>query len=214
MLSKRLRFLADFIASDKIVADVGCDHGLLLRFLSDNNKLKKGYAMDVAIGPLNQAIANCKDYKNIQCILSDGLDKLPNDCEIVVIAGMGYLTIKKILKDNLSKLSSLDEVIIQCNTKVDKLREFLNVLGSTIIDEVWVNDVKDYQFIKLSFKEKTYYNQSQQYFGPIFLKKQPINWLRFHRNNLNRLIEINAQKYDEKRNQQIKMIKKTLDNLV
>ncbi|MFV0254620.1 MAG: tRNA (adenine(22)-N(1))-methyltransferase [Erysipelotrichaceae bacterium] len=213
MLSKRLDALADFVEAKSIVADVGCDHALLLVKLAQNHKLKKGYAMDVATGPLQQALINTASYSNIECLLSNGLEKLPLDTEIVIIAGMGYLSIKEIISSNFDKLKNL-ELIVQCNSQIIEFRNYLNEIGANIIDELWVFDYKDYQFIKFNFQEKKEYSLAEIYFGPIFLKNRPSGWLVYHQNNLLRMKDINKKNPLKKRSETIKLIEKTLNQLI
>ena len=54
MLSKRLLQIANLVSKDKVVYDVGSDHGLLPCFLVLNNICPKAYAVDNKIGPLNR----------------------------------------------------------------------------------------------------------------------------------------------------------------
>ena len=57
---KRLETIIKFINQDDIVADIGCDHGYLLKLAIENKNIKKGYAIDNKKGPLDTAIKNLK----------------------------------------------------------------------------------------------------------------------------------------------------------
>ncbi len=182
MLSKRLLQLADFIPKNEIVADVGSDHGLLLCYLAEKQSLNKGYAIDIAEGPLTRAQENITRgaYTNITTILSNGLNDLPADTSVVVIAGLGYLTIKGILQDNWDKLWGLEAIIVQCNSQIKLFRKFLGERRVNILDECWVKDYKDYQLIKFNLKEQKDYSEAESYFGPYLLQRKPPEFLDYY----------------------------------
>ena len=52
---KRLKTIVQFINEKDIVADIGCDHGYLLKMAIEDKNILKGYAIDNKIGPLNCA---------------------------------------------------------------------------------------------------------------------------------------------------------------
>ena len=55
MISDRLATIAYMIDKNKVVFDVGSDHGLLPCFLVESGICPKVYAGDIALGPLNNA---------------------------------------------------------------------------------------------------------------------------------------------------------------
>jgi len=183
MLSRRLLQLADFVPDNEIVADIGTDHALLLCYLAEEKRLVKGYAMDIALGPLKAAEKNIKKkgYGNIHCLLSDGLSRLPEDTTVVVIAGLGFQTIKKILTNNWDKLFGLQAIIVQCNSQIKLFRAFLCDAKVNIEDERWVKDYKDYQLIKFNLKKDKEYSVAERYFGPCLLEKKPVEFLDYYR---------------------------------
>ena len=189
MLSKRLLALANFIDDNETVADIGSDHALLLCHLANSKRLKRGYAFDIAPGPLKQAIKNITEgsYNNISCILADGLSKLPDDTTVVVIAGMGYKTISEILSTNWDRLPSIKYVIVQCNSQVTSFRNFLAQKKANIIDELWIKDYKDYQFIKFNLAEEKEYSKEEIYFGPVLLEKKPDDFLLYYKKHYDQL---------------------------
>ena len=89
MISKRIKVVCSHIEPYKIIADVGCDHGYLIKEAFDKYNIEFAYAIDNKIGPLESAKNNLMDYKNVEFSLSDGLTDLKEDVEVVVIAGMG-----------------------------------------------------------------------------------------------------------------------------
>jgi tRNA (adenine22-N1)-methyltransferase len=181
MLSKRLTALVGMITGT-VVADVGTDHAYLLCALADQQRLVKGYAMDIALGPLQSAKKNIdrKGYQQIELLLSDGLEHLPADVQTIVIAGMGRETIEVILSKHWERLSTVDQIIIQCNTQLPLFRKFLFSQGVTIMEEQWVHDKHDYQLISFHTKEKTHYSELEQYAGPILLKALPSAMINYY----------------------------------
>ena len=99
---KRLNTIVNFINSDDIVIDVGCDHGYLLELAIKTKNIKKCYAVDNKLGPLNSAKNNLKSYGNVEFVLSDGLISVEGNYNTVVIAGMGGMLINKIFNDSLA----------------------------------------------------------------------------------------------------------------
>jgi len=181
MLSKRLTTLVEMIHYG-VVADVGTDHAWLLCELAHQERLTKGYAIDIAPGPLQQAQHNIQrfGYQQITLMLSDGLDQLPADTETLVIAGMGRETIEAILSKHWDKLTTVKEIIIQCNTQITKFREYLFHQGVTILDEQWVHDKHDYQLISFQTTKVSQYTPLEQYAGPVLIKTLPSAMIEYY----------------------------------
>ena len=100
MISSRLLQIAMLVERNKVVFDVGSDHALLPCFLVQNNIARKVYAGEIAEGPLNHVKETVKKNNlegKVIPVFSDGLAKAADDVDIVIIAGMGYHTIKHIL---------------------------------------------------------------------------------------------------------------------
>ena len=101
MISNRLLQIAMLIERNKVVFDVGSDHALLPSFLVENGICDKVYAGEIALGPLEnvkQTIKRNGLEGRVIPVFSDGLSKAPDDVDIVVIAGMGFHTIKHVLE--------------------------------------------------------------------------------------------------------------------
>ena len=101
-IDDRLKDVASLVNNCNCVADVGTDHGYLALYLVQNKICNTAYATDVAVGPLNSAIENIKKYQledKIKTILCDGLKKVNNDVNGIVIAGMGGNLMVDILKN-------------------------------------------------------------------------------------------------------------------
>ncbi len=164
-ISKRLETIADFIPINSKVIDVGCDHALLDIYLSQEKNCEC-IASDVNKNALDQAKYNISRFhvKNVTTVLTDGLEGIPvSSKDIVVISGMGTLTIKEILEGrNLS-----DRMIISTHTDFEDLRKYVVSLGYKIQDEKYVEEKKKYYIIMVFVKGQIQYSEEDFKFGPI-----------------------------------------------
>ena len=172
-ISKRLEAIADFVEETDRVIDIGCDHANLDVFLCEKYKDINIIASDIHEGALAQAKSNIEKHnlKNrIETRLGDGLTIAnPSEFDTIVISGMGFHNIKKILS-NESKMIDKPKIIIQCNTDVVKLRKFVIKLGYKITREQLILD-NDIIYTVIEFtKGKEKYNYDQIYFGPRILE--------------------------------------------
>lgn len=174
-LSKRLEVVASFVNDNSKVIDIGCDHGLLSIYLVNKYKNIKVISSDVNENALSSAITNIKKEKledRIETRLGSGLDVVAaNEIDTIVIAGMGANTIVGILKYSTSKLSNVNNIIIQSNTDLYFLRKNVTSLGYYIEDEILVEDKNIiYTVIKFT-KGKGRYNYKELYLGPVLTTK-------------------------------------------
>ena len=174
-LSKRLEVVASFVNDNSKVIDIGCDHGLLSIYLVNKYKNVKVIASDINENALSSAITNIKKEKlenRIETRLGSGLDVVKADeIDTIVIAGMGANTIVGILKYSTSKLSNVNNIIIQSNTDLYFLRKNIISLGYYIEDEILVED-KNIIYIVIKFnKGKRRYNYKELYLGPVLTTK-------------------------------------------
>ena len=174
-LSKRLEVVASFVNDNSKVIDIGCDHGLLSIYLVNKYKNVKVIASDINENALSSAITNIKKEKlenRIETRLGSGLDVVKaGEVDTIVIAGMGANTIVGILKYSTSKLSNVNNIIIQSNTDLYFLRKNVTSLGYYIEDEILLED-KNIIYIVIKFtKGKKRYNYKELYLGPVLITK-------------------------------------------
>ena len=181
------------IERNKVVFDVGSDHALLPCFLIENGISKKVYAGEIAEGPL-QNVKQTSEKRGLEGkiipVFSDGLAKAADDVDIVVIAGMGYHTIKHILES--CDVSRYQYFIVQSNTDVDLLRAYISEKGYTIEDEKVVYDDFYYQVIRFSADLHDPYSDLEIKYGPILLKRRDEVFLAYLKQTLDKLKEINV----------------------
>ena len=107
----RLHAALDWINQDDLLADIGCDHGLLSIYLANKYSNINIIASDVNSNALSSAISNIKNSgleDIIETRLGNGLDVVsPDEIDTVVIAGMGSNTITGILKYAKDKLKNV-----------------------------------------------------------------------------------------------------------
>lgn len=152
-LSTRLEAIATLVPKNTVVADVGTDHALLPCYLVEQEISKEIYACDINQGPLDHAIETIEKYNysnQIFTILSAGLKKVPLHIETLIIAGMGFETMKLILENEVSRFTNLDTLLLQSNTDLPLLRSWITGYGYQIDEEVLVHDVFYYHILKCS----------------------------------------------------------------
>ena len=156
-LSKRLQAIFQMVKPGSVIADIGCDHGLLPIALVQEKVCKWAYACDLREGPLHKAIDMIAKYDlqdRVIPLLRNGIQDLPEGIDTIVIAGMGFETIKMILEQSFSDLHKYNQFIIQSNTDVDKLRYWLCKHGFSIVDEDIVYEGHYYQVISFSYQDE------------------------------------------------------------
>ena len=179
MLSKRLLKIASLINKDDVIYDVGTDHGLLPCFLMENNLCKKAYAIDNKEGPINNCKENIERYHledKVITKLSNGLDDIEDDVTTVIIAGMGFYTLKEILdKSDLSNR----RFIVQINKNIYEFRRYLSDHHYKIINEEIVFD--DFYYIIIEFTTELGEELSfeELHFGPILMKKMSDEYRKY-----------------------------------
>lgn len=154
-LSKRLRAIVNFCDKNKIIADIGTDHGFVPNFLYEEDYNRKIIATDISLNSLNKAIEFSELRGNkgkIEHIVCNGLEKIPPVNQII-IAGMGGILISKILDRDFEKARQAEKLILQPMQQVDYLRKFLYDKGFKILDEKIVfEDNKFFHIIVANYK--------------------------------------------------------------
>lgn len=154
-LSKRLRAIVNFCDKNKIIADIGTDHGFVPNFLYEEDINRKIIATDISLNSLNKAIEFTELRGNkgkIENIVCNGLEKIP-PVDQIIIAGMGGILISKILDRDFEKARQAEKLILQPMQQVDYLRKFLYDKGFKILDEKIVfEDNKFFHIIVANYK--------------------------------------------------------------
>ena len=138
---KRLDKIVSFVGENKIVADIGSDHGITAIKIYEEKNPKKVIATDISAPSLQKLKDKLKHSGyEIETIVTDGLKNLPMDIEEAVISGMGANLIVNILRGNLDLSRSLEKIITSPNNSLEYYRRWLMDNGFTIINDEKIED--------------------------------------------------------------------------
>ncbi len=161
-------------------ADIGTDHGYVPIYLTEQNRVTHAIAMDVRKGPLARAGENIVRYgcsDRIETRLSDGLAMLkPGEADTVIIAGMGGLLTVRILEAGLEVLQTVRECILQPQSDLDKVRQFLHQHGFQIVQErMLIDEGKYYVVMRVLHGEESVYTEAEDFYGRYLIsEKHPV----------------------------------------
>ena len=183
-LTKRLEEVASFVSDGAILADIGSDHAFLPCYLVQENRISKAYAGEVILGPYNQSKKSVEEYNlqnNIFPILSDGLENIPEDTTEITIAGMGAHTILDILNAYPDKVKSYKKIIVQANSHMELIREYVSNANFSIIDESIVYDKgKYYEICVFNTNYGRTLSTDEILYGPVLLNKQSDTFIKYY----------------------------------
>ena len=155
------------------LADIGTDHGFVPIWLVRNGVIPSAVAMDVNRGPLERArehITQAGLEAYIRTRLSDGLAGLrQGEADSILIAGMGgALTLRILEKDPPQSLGAA-ELILQPQSEISKVREYLCTSGWKIdAEDMVLEDGKYYPMMHCIRGEMTLTPEEAE-FGPCLI---------------------------------------------
>ncbi|SKC79461.1 tRNA (adenine(22)-N(1))-methyltransferase [Maledivibacter halophilus] len=127
-LNSRLKTISELVPKESVVADIGTDHAYLPVYLIKNKIAKRVIAADINIGPLNNAEKTINNYgmeKYIETRLGNGLRAIkPGEIDTAIIAGMGGLLIRDILRESKEVVDTIKTFIFQPMIAQDELRKW------------------------------------------------------------------------------------------
>ena len=174
-LSNRLLKLTEYVSINDKIIDVGCDHSLLGIYLLKNKLVNNIVGCDIVEKALNGAKENAIKYKvNIELRLGDGLKVLSekDDINTIIISGMGYFKIKKIIEDYKSNINKIDKIIIQTNNKEYDIRKYFTSINYIINKESVIKENSIYYTNIVFIKGKEKYSNLELRLGPYLLKNK------------------------------------------
>lgn len=174
-ISPRLLACAKFVAPGDRVADIGCDHGYLSIHLLSQGIASAVIASDLREGPLQSAMHNAIKYgvsDRIYFFLSDGVANIPREFDTLICAGMGADTMISILSAAPWLKSNAYRLILQCQSKVPMLRQYLSDQGWYLQKEAVLRDGKFlYTVMEVLYDPHApRLSPAQTYFPPALLK--------------------------------------------
>ena len=213
-MNRRLCAIAALVKNGKGLVDVGTDHGYLPVSLARHGYPGNLIASDIREGPLSVARRSAEAAgfeKRIRFQLCDGLDGSdPAAIDTIVIAGMGFHTIKHVLES--CDVSRYQYFLVQSNTDVDELRRYISEKGYTIEDERVVYDGFYYQVIRFSADLHEPYSEMEIKYGPILLKRRDEVFIAYLKDLLERYKKINESANKKEFEEKISEIEKILYN--
>ena len=143
-LSPRLQMVADFVPPCACAADIGTDHGYLPVWLLQNGVIQSSIAADIHAGPLANARQSAAAYdleEHFRFVQADGL-RFPDAqaADVVTIAGMGGETFCAILAAAPWRQQQGKQLVLQPQSKVPELTDWLWRNGFTIEDAALCRD--------------------------------------------------------------------------
>jgi tRNA (adenine22-N1)-methyltransferase len=155
MLSKRLSMILSMVEPCETLCDIGSDHGYLALAILQKGLAKEVIATDLRKQPLQhtkKTFAHANVFEHISYALSDGLSQVTQDCDGVVMCGMGADLILKIIKQDLNRFKHVSQIITQANTKLPYLRREMVLLGFEMTQEKVIKDgffyiAQSYRFV-------------------------------------------------------------------
>ncbi|MCR5420333.1 MAG: class I SAM-dependent methyltransferase [Lachnospiraceae bacterium] len=180
ILTDRLMAIANMVTPGFRLADIGCDHGYLAIYLVKNNIVPYVIAMDINKGPLERAgehVTLAGLNRKIELRLSDGMNALKTDeVQSAVMAGMGGPLMISILTKGRDICNSLEEIILQPQSEIEKVRHFLEDNGYNIVEEdIVLEENKFYPMMKVKHgKMKLYRDVFYRYGRLMFDRNDPV----------------------------------------
>lgn len=172
-LSKRLEVCMKYADGYKNLADIGTDHAHVPIAAIKRGYVHKAQAIDDKYGPFVIAYGNVKKYElsdRITVKRADGFEKIDDDTDVAIVAGLGGFTISKMIE--YQDLKSIKRLILQPNDHPEDVRLSLNQKGYKITDELVFEDKnKTYDVIVADFGTEVLSPLEIKY-GPINLKYQ------------------------------------------
>ena len=177
-MSRRMQKLASLVTEGNRLADVGTDHGYIPIALVQAGKIPSAIAMDVNRGPLARAEAHIREAglaTYIETRLSDGLRELgAEDADTVLIAGMGGMLILRILTEGTPHLSGVEELILQPQSDVYRVRDWLQKHGYRVeTEELVEEDGKYYPMMRAVRGQERRMEQAELYYGKAEVQRSP-----------------------------------------
>ena len=125
-LTPRLRQIAAWVRQGAHLADVGTDHAYLPVWLTLQGRVASAIASDLRRGPLDRARETGRRYgvgDRITFRLGNGLAAVaPEECDTIVIAGMGGENIAQILAAAPWTADGRHTLLLQPQSRAEALR--------------------------------------------------------------------------------------------
>ena len=146
-ISDRIKAICAAVTSGETIADIGTDHAYVPLILYKNNVSPHVIMCDISAGSLSKAKKSFTDAEidmpESSFRVGDGIDVIEKgEVDVLIIAGLGGVTIVDILSNDIDKLQSFKKLILQPRNNSGPLRSFLYRYGFDITDNKLVKEGK------------------------------------------------------------------------
>ena len=176
-LQPRLALLASLVPQGAVLADVGTDHGYIPVCLRQRGVIDRAIASDIGREPLEHARRTAEEYGvgGIDLRLCAGLDAIaPEECDTVLIAGMGGETIWGILAAAPWTRDGRHTLLLQPQTKIEELRLRLCENGYAVTREHLVRDKGKLYVVMTVTAGERYTPGAEQLYGGLALEREAL----------------------------------------
>lgn len=212
-IPRRLKVIGDLIPEGANIADIGADHGLLEHYIALSKEKYFVLAIENKKGPFLRLLNNVECLQNVVASCSDGLNRVTNEYDTLVLAGMGGDNIIEILSKKITELTKVNRIIIDAHSFIPKARRAIIDFGFIIEKEILVHERgKFYNIVSFvrSSETKSYSNDELDYGYNIINDPLFNEYKKFLLNNLksisNKIRKVDSEK--EKYNQVIEEIRR------
>lgn len=150
----RLDRVASMVKPCQTAIDIGTDHGYLALKLLTSGRAQRVIATDLRPLPIRQAqktFAQAQITEGISFVISDGLLQVKENPQTAVIAGMGGDLAIKIMTQSLERFKIMQQIVIQVNSHLEKVRTFVSAHGFEIDAETIVEEGFYYPILSIHY---------------------------------------------------------------
>jgi tRNA (adenine22-N1)-methyltransferase len=190
----RLDLLVSLIESCTLAVDIGTDHGYLALKLLQQGIAQRVIATDLRPLPLKQAqktFAQANVFDGITFEVSDGLLAIKDEPDTAILAGMGGDLIIKIITQSLDRFQRMQQIVVQPNSHIEKVRQFAFSHGFRITQERITFEGFYYIALSLTFVgHPISVDEKLAYMGELLTIDDPIycSFLQFESNRLKTIL--------------------------
>lgn len=176
-LKGRLLSVAEMVPPSRCVVDVGTDHGKLPVWLVKRGIAESAIVTDISAASLKKAEALIRAHgleDMIEARVGDGLSVIhPGEADTVIIAGMGGVLIRDILKSAPQVTSTVKTFVLQPMKSQGLLRKWLVDNGYAIVDESLAREKDKFYEVMVVQQGKQHIHHDVYYdIGYMLIKKQ------------------------------------------
>ena len=183
-MNKRIITLSSYISEDDKVADIGCDQALLSELLAK----RKMYSVSADIKQnivdnAKKRLENLKLDHYVKFVVSDGVENISDDVDVIVLSGMGAFTILNII----SKAKKIyKKVITISHSNNNILRTKMLDFGYKILAEEIIYDKNKYYNLIVFIPGKAKYKEDEILLGlnhknkELFIKKLKLDLKKYN----------------------------------